>query len=280
MKPIFFIDYDNTIFSHQTWQIPESALCALEQLKKEGYKVVIASGRLFRSNALPVEIQGRFVPDCLVSANGAVIEIEGELVKEKYFDQDLQKRILDYVVEKNYCLMYGADEDWCTSSIERFMEVASPKQQQMLPKSGDAFRALYQKEIPSFFLADTKEAIDDVQEHFPETKLLYMGDNLGGADLIPKENGKVMGAARILEHYHADWKDIVAIGDSMNDIELIQTAGYGIAMGNAMPEVQKAADYVAKDIDEAGLADAIAMAKMKYSEEGRIFRKLTQYRVQ
>lgn len=30
MKPIFFIDYDNTIFSHQTWQIPESTLCALE----------------------------------------------------------------------------------------------------------------------------------------------------------------------------------------------------------------------------------------------------------
>ena len=41
MKPIFFIDYDNTIFSHQTWQIPESTLCALEQLQKDGYKLVI-----------------------------------------------------------------------------------------------------------------------------------------------------------------------------------------------------------------------------------------------
>lgn len=267
MKPIFFIDYDNTIFSHQTWQIPESALESLEELKREGYKVVIASGRIFRSDALPEEFQGRFVPDCLVSANGAVIEINGELVKEKYFDPDLQKRILDYMVEKNYCLMCGQDDEWCTSSIERFMEIASPKQQELMPKSGDAYRALYNKQIPSFFLADTKEAIDDVQEHFPETKLLYMGDNLGGADIIPKENGKVMGAACILEHYHASWEDIVAIGDSMNDIELIQTAGFGIAMGNAMAEVQDAADYVAKDIDQDGLADAIARAKKEYAKK-------------
>ena len=88
MKPIFFIDYDNTIFSHQTWQIPESTLCALEQLQKDGYKLVIASGRAFRNNSLPEEFQGRITPDCLVSANGAIVEIEGKLVKEKYFDKD------------------------------------------------------------------------------------------------------------------------------------------------------------------------------------------------
>lgn len=261
MKPIFFIDYDNTIFSHQTWQIPESTLCALEQLQKDGYKLVIASGRAFRNNSLPEEFQGRITPDCLVSANGAIVEIEGKLVKEKYFDKDLQRRILDYVVEKNYCLLSGQGNDWCTSSIERFKEIASPKQQQLLPKSGDAYKALYEKQIPAMFLADTKEAIADVQEHFPETKLLCMGDELGGADMIPKENGKVKGAKCVMDYYHASWDDIIAIGDSMNDIELIQVAGFGIAMGNAMDEVQEAADYVAKHIDQNGFADAVSKAR-------------------
>ena len=107
----------------------------------------------------------------------------------------------------------------------------------------------------------TKEAIEDVQAHFPETKLLYMGDELGGADIIPKENGKVMGASRILEYFHASWDDVIAIGDSMNDMELIRAAAFGIAMGNAMPEVQAAADYTAKDIDEGGLADALSRAR-------------------
>ena len=111
------------------------------------------------------------------------------------------------------------------------------------------------------FLADTKEAIADVQEHFPETKLLYMGDERGGADMIPKENGKVKGAKCVMDYYHASWDDIIAIGDSMNDIELIQAAGFGIAMGNAMDEVQEAADYVAKHIDQNGFADAVSKAR-------------------
>ena len=81
------------------------------------------------------------------------------------------------------------------------------------------------------------------------------------ADIIPKENGKAMGAARILDYFQASWEDVIAIGDSMNDIELIQAAAFGIAMGNAMPEVRAAASYVAKDIDDGGLADAAARAR-------------------
>ena len=70
-----------------------------------------------------------------------------------------------------------------------------------------------------------------------------------------------MGASRILEYFHASWDDVIAIGDSMNDMELIRAAAFGIAMGNAMPEVQAAADYTAKDIDEGGLADALSRAR-------------------
>ena len=47
----------------------------------------------------------------------------------------------------------------------------------------------------------------------------------------------------------------------MNDIELIRAAGFGIAMGNAMVEVQEAADYVAKHIDQNGFADAVSKAR-------------------
>ena len=46
MKPVFFIDYDNTIFSHQTWSIPESSLEALIRLHEDGY-----SGMLCITNA-------------------------------------------------------------------------------------------------------------------------------------------------------------------------------------------------------------------------------------
>ena len=91
MKPVFFIDYDNTIFSHQTWSIPESSLEALIRLHEDGYKIALASGRAFRSDSLPEEFHGRFAPDCLVSSNGAIIEIEGKLIHEKFF-RNLRER--------------------------------------------------------------------------------------------------------------------------------------------------------------------------------------------
>ncbi|MBC5658581.1 HAD family phosphatase [Anaerosacchariphilus sp. NSJ-68] len=260
MKPFFFIDYDNTIFSHRTWAVPDSALEALSHLKELGCRVVLASGRPFRYTSLPEEFQGRFLPDCLVSSNGAIIETPEEVLWEKYFDPELQTRLLDYVVEKKYCLMSSADGKWCTSNLERFLELASPRQRKLLPESGEAFQKIYHCQMTSFFLSDTEEAIADVQAHFPELKLLYMGPELGGADIIPAENGKVIGASRILSHYGLTWEHTVAIGDSMNDIDLIRKASCGIAMGNAMKEVQEAADYVTADIDADGLARAIAHA--------------------
>ncbi len=265
MKPIFFIDYDNTIFSHQSWAVPESALEALAELQKDGYPVVLASGRAFRSDALPPEFQGRFSPDCLVSSNGAIIEIEGKLVWEKYFDPELQRRIMDYALENKYCLMSGYNGEWYTSNLEHFLATSSPSRKSLMPKTGEDFLSLYNKKLPSFFLSDSLEAIADMQAHFPETRLLYMGDNLGGADIIPKENGKITGAKRVLEHYGLTLADAVAIGDSMNDVELIEAASFGIAMGNAMPEVQARADFVTADIDHDGLAKAIAKAREHFS---------------
>lgn len=68
------------------------------------------------------------------------------------------------------------------------------------------------------------------------------------------------GIPLILDYYGASIEDAVAIGDSMNDLNMIHLAGLGISMGNAMQEVRKAADYVAKDIDDNGLSDAIHYA--------------------
>lgn len=143
------------------------------------------AGAPFRSDSLPEEFHGRFAPDCLVSSNGAIIEIEGQLIHEKFFDPELQTRILDYVVEKNYCLMSGYNGKWVTSNLPRFREMASNKQHRLMPESGEAFRALYHQRVPSLFLSDTPEAIADLQAHFPEIKLLYMGDNLGGVISSP-----------------------------------------------------------------------------------------------
>lgn len=51
--------------------------------------------------------------------------------------------------------------------------------------------------------------------------------------------------------------DMMAFGDGENDIEMLQAAGIGIAMGNAMAEVKAAADEVTGSNNDEGIADAL-----------------------
>lgn len=256
MKKYFFIDYDNTIFSHKTGRIPPSALTALKKLHQDGHKLFIASGRGFSLDA-PELLPLGFVPDGLVSANGAFVEVGGKLLRKVYFDRELQNRLIDYVQEKNYCLMGHYDNLWYASNIPLLRERVPDFESKVPLCTESSFDVLRDKPMLSFFLEDTEEAVRDLEAHFPDLKLLRMRAQAGGADVIPKENGKAHGMSCVLEHYGASLKDAVAIGDSMNDIEMIQAAGLGIAIGNAMTDVKAAANYVARDIDEDGLMDAV-----------------------
>ena len=58
---------------------------------------------------------------------------------------------------------------------------------------------------------------------------------------------------------HLDLKrdKVICVGDSYNDLSMIQYAGKGVAMGNGQPEVKEAADYVAPSNDEDGIVEII-----------------------
>ena len=257
MEKFFFIDYDNTIFSHQTSRIPKGAVEALVSIQQAGHKAVLASGRGLTTDSLPALPEG-FTPDGVIGANGAIVQMEGETLWEHPMDQDLKSRLIDFVQEKGYLLFTSSEGQFYVSSLERYRKSHIQEVEIHLAKGDAAFKELCSKPVYSFFLNEPLDIIQETQRHFPELKLFYMGEMIGGADVIPAQNGKIRGIERVLAHYHADWSQAVAIGDSINDLEMIQAAGLGIAMGNAMPEVQKAADYVAKDIDNGGLADAVS----------------------
>lgn len=254
MKKYFFIDYDNTLFSHRTNRIPDSAMEAVLSAQKAGHRVCLASGRGFRGD-ISEFVGPDFKPDGLVSSNGALLEAEGKLLKEKYFDPEIKKRLLDFVAEKNYCLISCCENRWYVSNPER-MYAHRTKAAPPLPGpiiSGQEFSLLLEKPVLSFFLEEEEEALADLEQHFPELKVLRMSEDLGGADIVPKENGKASGMLQILDYFGASPKDAVAIGDSMNDLEILQYAGLGIAMGNAMSQLKTAAGYVTADIDDDGL---------------------------
>ena len=61
---------------------------------------------------------------------------------------------------------------------------------------------------------------------------------------------------KVCEYFHIPMSETYAFGDSMNDLEILQEAGTGIAMGNAVPALKEVADYVTDRIDEDGIYKA------------------------
>jgi hydroxymethylpyrimidine pyrophosphatase-like HAD family hydrolase len=70
---------------------------------------------------------------------------------------------------------------------------------------------------------------------------------------VSKSEGMMM----LCERFGIDPRDVVAIGDDMNDIDMIKAAGMGVAMGNARDEVKAVADFITKSNNENGAALAL-----------------------
>lgn len=72
-------------------------------------------------------------------------------------------------------------------------------------------------------------------------------------DVIPANGSKGVAVEKILEHYGIHRSQAMAFGDSGNDIEMLQTVGCGVAMGNALDKVKAIADDVCGPVTEDGI---------------------------
>ena len=51
--------------------------------------------------------------------------------------------------------------------------------------------------------------------------------------------------------------DVMAFGDGLNDIEMLQTVGFGVAMGNGHPDLKAVADYICPTVEEDGVLNGL-----------------------
>lgn len=68
---------------------------------------------------------------------------------------------------------------------------------------------------------------------------------------------KFLAVRKVMEMYDIEKDELMAIGDSNNDLEIVKFAGIGIAMGNSVEDLKKIADYIVPDNDSNGVAFAI-----------------------
>ena len=100
--------------------------------------------------------------------------------------------------------------------------------------------------------ADREGCFAALEEHYT-----YLIHNSSVVECVPKGYTKATGMRKMCEALGIDRADTIAVGDSVNDLAMLEYAGVGIAMGNGSAEAKAAADYVTSELQDDGIYNAM-----------------------
>lgn len=100
--------------------------------------------------------------------------------------------------------------------------------------------------------ADQQDARNALSKMFTEIETIEL-DPLR-LDIVPSDVSKLNGLSYLGNHLGIQLKEMVVIGDALDDIPVIEAAGLGVAMWNANFKVKRAADWITRSKNEQGVA--------------------------
>ncbi|ABQ14279.1 HAD family hydrolase [Dichelobacter nodosus] len=256
IKQIFF-DIDDTLC--RLGRLPEYNAQLLQALHQRGIHIAIATGRGL--SMLPPDIEALFTAgliEVLVSMNGQFNRV-GEKVVSCYplSSEDIsdlialcQKYRVHYQQVGEKHIAWSADMrhyDAITASLTSC--IIDPDYYQKFP--------VYQLSV---FLPES-QSVAQIYQSFTE-KGYYLLPWRGGADVLPHQASKARGVFDICQALSWLPEETMAFGDGVNDIEMLQAVGIGVAMGDAGDELKAVADYVTGTVEENGILQALQHYKI------------------
>lgn len=259
MIKLFVTDIDGTLLP-PGGKIPAANVAAVQKMIRAGVKVVIATGRMYCS-ALPVAAQlGVAVP--IIAYNGALIKSSaGEIIATQYMDEAIVLKLLNFFEERGRYLQSYADDVLYVPERNRYCELYETGLKVTASVVGwDGMRERA-KAVPKLLsISDDAEELADsmstVEKIFGAQVEVTRSTPIF-AEFMAKGVTKA-GAIKILaDKYGIANDEILAIGDSENDLAMITSVGCGVAMGNAVPAVKAATPRITDTCERDGFAKAV-----------------------
>ena len=255
MGKIVFFDIDGTIWDWDT-NVPDSTISAIRQLRENGHKAFLCSGRSRGNIRSPKLFDIGF--DGVIAACGNHVEMDGKILYEKILAPELVQKIVRLCEEHRMpVVLEGPVKHWLS---EKGFE-DDPYVDYMMADMGEdaVFLRGYTEDIHiNKFSADVLpytnyEAIKTELEN--EFDFMMHDDVV--LECTPKGTSKATGIDWLCKYLGIAKEDTYGIGDSINDLDMLQYVGHGIAMGNGTQVAKEAAEYVTTDIHEDGIYNAL-----------------------
>lgn len=255
------IDLDDTLLD-STLSISGPCKNNIRAAREKGVIITLATGRMY-SSALPFALQ--------LEVDVPLITYQGALVKNSQTQQvlyyqplapDMAVAVMKYFQKAGVHYHSYFDDQLCLESrSEEGMDYAqlAGVEPLIVPSLVDACRQ-GQEALKIMAVNRDQERLLEMEKdlkqiygsslHITRSKPYYL-------EIMNPQANKALALKTLAEHFGIQQREVMALGDSYNDMEMIKWAGLGVAMGNAPAEVKRVADFVTASNDEDGVAQAL-----------------------
>ncbi len=232
---------------------------AVRRLTRAGVRVVIASGRMHASTTrFAQELE---LPTPILSYNGAMVKYEttGEVIHHIPMNAELAAEIVKWAEDREFPVNYYLNDTLRIKKRTPLSDLYFERTGSEPHEVGDLNQYAGQSPTKLIILGQPEET--RVRLHEMKRKyqgrlnvLISMPEYL---EFMAPKVSKAYGLEAIGRKYGIAAEEMIAFGDSGNDIAMLEYCGFAVAMGNASDKVKAVCDYVAPRHDEDGFALAV-----------------------
>lgn len=288
MIKLIATDMDGTLLN-AAHEISEENVQAIKYAQSQGITVAIATGRAFYEANTPIAQTDLKLP--YICLNGAEVRDESFNISST---SNLNRELIDRIThvlnrEDIYYQIYtsiGIYTENPQRDLEIYIDIAERAGQQAdveKIKSGIQKRIdngtlkvveNYDKikdtpgEIVMKILAfdSDLDKIDRVSEELAQSgSLAVSSSSRGNIEITHADAQKGIALQTIADRLNIDMSDVMAIGDNLNDVSMLERVGYSVAMSNATPEVKAVADFETESNEDSGVGKAIMKLLKTYN---------------
>lgn len=261
------IDLDGTLLTEDR-RLPQANIDAIHQAIQAGVQVVICTGRTLPGvreiiSQLPFDGEDEF----LILQNGSVTHRlhNLEVLEQVTISRLAREALLDFsrIFDEEGAQLVAFDQENLVLVSQHAPNELVLKDSEILGTpitrfTGDDFLA-YEGFNKAMVLGEAV-ILDSLRDRLPSSLLDFYSPVRSQpiiAEFLVKGVSKASGLKALAERLGIDAEHVMAIGDQLNDLEMLEWAGLGVAMGNAVARIKEVSDVVTSSNDEAGVAQAI-----------------------
>ncbi|HBT20828.1 MAG TPA: Cof-type HAD-IIB family hydrolase [Peptococcaceae bacterium] len=253
------VDLDGTLLDNDG-KISPRVKEAVRKVREKGVEVTLATGRTFLSAKPFAEELGLNLP--LITYMGALVKYSDSqrTLYERRVPSGLAQEVIKATRKRGYPINFYVDDCVLVEELAPQNIEYARKYNVVVKEIGDLSNVSNISPIKLLIINENEEEMNKFEKECRELfgKYLHITKSMPEfLEFSHPEATKARGLEAVAEHLGLKKDEIMAIGDSYNDLEMLEYAGLAVVMGNAREDIKRYADYITATNEDDGVAEAL-----------------------